>query len=590
MFKNINNKIMYNETDDTSGIYFEKCGNGQITARIEKDGRRYYVHSKYEPIKQAEKFVLDTEYDGDSFIIVFGLGLGYHIRELLKNIYKNNFIIIFEPCEKLFNKALKCGMLNDILENERVFVFALNDIDEFKSVLSSSCENENAYRIKTAVMSGYDKIFNDEYKGFLCAVRDTLRINEVNCATISNNSYLWSENIIKNISYISESYDLCKFKNLFKDKPVIMVSAGPSLDKNVDVLKKIKDKAFIICVFVAAKVLLRHGIKPDLLIITDSRQKGFDDELSDVPIAFIPVASQQLLFLHQGKKIALVNKMERFTQSLFKKYSKQIEYVSTGGSVACTAIDFAYFTGANPIVMIGQDLAFTDDKFHAEGTEHKSKNIEDTGRKKVLIPSFDGKTVYTEPAMYTYILWFEEYIREHKDVKIINATEGGALIKGALYDTLENVYEKYIKNLPKSINDTLKSVFIDENKVFTENEILRIKKRAADIQKIIPDIKNDYAEAVTLCERLIKIIKYNSDRKQADKIIKRLNNIDESTKKLEEFKYFTDVMSNAFQIKLAILRDEKYDEETYNIKRRMEKYLGINYSLEQLEKFIKWYL
>ncbi len=49
-------------------------------------------------------------------------------------------------------------------------------------------------------------------------------------------------------------------------------------------------------------------------------------------------------------------------------------------------------------------------------------------------------------------------------------------------------------------------------------------------------------------------------------------------------------MSNAFQIKLAILRDEKYDEETYNIKRRMEKYLGINYSLEQLEKFIKWYL
>ncbi len=147
-----------------------------------------------------------------------------------------------------------------------------------------------------------------------------------------------------------------------------------------------------------------------------------------------------------------------------------------------------------------------------------------------------------------------------------------------------------MKNLPKSINDTLKSVFIDENKVFTENEILRIKKRAADIQKIIPDIKNDYAEAVTLCERLIKIIKYNSDRKQADKIIKRLNNIDESTKKLEEFKYFTDVMSNAFQIKLAILRDEKYDEETYNIKRRMEKYLGINYSLEQLEKFIKWYL
>ena len=581
---------MYNEIDDVSGVNFEKCTNGQLTARIEKDGKRYYVHSKYEPIKQAEKFVSDTEYDGDSFIIIFGFGLGYHIRELLKNIHKNNFIIIFEPCEKLFNKALREGIINDILENERVFVFASNDIDEFKSVLSSSCENENAYRIKTAIMPGYDKVFNDEYKGFLEAVRDTLKVNEINCATISSNSYLWSENIIKNIDYILESYDLNKFKNLFKGKPVIMVSAGPSLDKNVELLKKVKGKAFIICVFVAAKVLLRHGIKPDLLIITDSRQKGFDDELSDVPIAFVPVTSKQLLSKHKGKKIAITNKMERFTESLFKKYGKQTEYIATGGSVACTAIDFAYFTGADPIVMIGQDLAFTDDKFHAEGTGHVSKNIEDTGRKKVLIPSFDGKTVYTEPAMYTYILWFEEYIREHKDVKIINATEGGAFIKGALYDTLNNVYEEYIKNLPENIDDILKSVFSEENKVFTENDIIRIKKRKTDIQKIIPILKSDYDEATTLCERLMKIVKYNSDRKQADKIIKRLDDIDKHTKKLEEFKYFIDVISDSFQIKLAILRDEKYDEETYSIKRRMEKYVSIKHSLEQLEKFIKCYL
>lgn len=581
---------MYNEIDDVSGVNFEKCTNGQLTARIEKDGKRYYVHSKYEPIKQAEKFVSDTEYDGDSFIIIFGFGLGYHIRELLKNIHKNNFIIIFEPCEKLFNKALREGIINDILENERVFVFASNDIDEFKSVLSSSCENENAYRIKTAIMPGYDKVFNDEYKGFLEAVRDTLKVNEINCATISSNSYLWSENIIKNIDYILESYDLNKFKNLFKGKPVIMVSAGPSLDKNVELLKKVKGKAFIICVFVAAKVLLRHGIKPDLLIITDSRQKGFDDELSDVPIAFVPVTSKQLLSKHKGKKVAITNKMERFTESLFKKYGKQTEYIATGGSVACTAIDFAYFTGADPIVMIGQDLAFTDDKFHAEGTGHVSKNIEDTGRKKVLIPSFDGKTVYTEPAMYTYILWFEEYIREHKDVKIINATEGGAFIKGALYDTLNNVYEEYIKNLPENIDDILKSVFSEENKVFTENDIIRIKKRKMDIQKIIPILKSDYDEATTLCERLMKIVKYNSDRKQADKIIKRLDDIDKHTKKLEEFKYFIDVISDSFQIKLAILRDEKYDEETYSIKRRMEKYVSIKHSLEQLEKFIKCYL
>ena len=104
-----------------------------------------------------------------------------------------------------------------------------------------------------------------EYGQIRKAVLDTIHWARVNFSTNINRGTLFQRNILTNIPEIIKNPGIEPLKEKRKKKPAICVAAGPSLDKNIQLLSRIKSRALIICADGALKVLLRHGIKPDIV-------------------------------------------------------------------------------------------------------------------------------------------------------------------------------------------------------------------------------------------------------------------------------------------------------------------------------------
>jgi hypothetical protein len=119
-------------------------------------------------------------------------------------------------------------------------------------------------------------------------------------------------------------------------------------------------------------------------------------------------------------------------------------YLLTGGSVTTTAFSLAQHMGANPIILIGQDLAWTDGKDHADGyvSQYSREQLEARHAKGFEIEGYDGKPVRTERQLLYYKTWFEQRIALMPDRLIVNATEGGARIEGAAHVPFESVCQE----------------------------------------------------------------------------------------------------------------------------------------------------
>ena len=147
--------------------------------------------------------------------------------------------------------------------------------------------------------------------------------------------------------------------------------------------------------------------------------------------------------------------------------------------------------GFKTIILIGQDLAFTGGRGHTKDAyDDEKKNIMDAQEEmNCEVESIDGGMVKTEVRMRAYLKWFESNIISHPDVKVIDATEGGALIHGSIVMTLdEAINRECINQLDlKSVITGIEPQFslVEQEEIYTylegiEGELDRIKGLLGD--------------------------------------------------------------------------------------------------------------
>jgi hypothetical protein len=129
----------------------------------------------------------------------------------------------------------------------------------------------------------------------------------------------------------------------------------------------------------------------------------------------------------------------------------EVDVLATGGSVATSAFNYARNLGGNPIVLIGQDLALTGGKDHAEGYLHVYSDgmLKARSESGFDVDGYYGDRVKTESQLLYYKTWYEEQVKAYPDVMVINSTEGGAKIEGCLQIPFQMVCDE-LKNLKKS--------------------------------------------------------------------------------------------------------------------------------------------
>ena len=476
----INSKYDYKE-DLKYKILDTKDGRKTVEVFVDS-GNSIRLNSAYNASREADRWKKSFEnMERITSVILLGYGNGIFFEKLYNKIDESAHIFIYEPDVCLFLYCMQNFDMTHILDDKRVhlYVDGINDRDLYMDL----CAKTNWAMLPTQAVyihPSYDRIYKEKcisfmnliekYKAALIAVKNTTMVY----------AKKFTVNAIKNLAFIKKSNYICEFMDKFnKDVPVIIVSAGPSLDKNIDELKMAEGKAFILSTDTAVKYLLEHDIKFDAIVTVDGRKsiRHLNDErCMEYPLFTVPDARSEVLEKNIGRKIWING--SGYLEALYKKYGYLFPEYVPGGSVATAAFWIAETIGAKTIILIGQDLAYDGNKTHAGNITYQYTGWEE--KKDIYVESVNGEKVKTRADWLGYIRWFENSIIQLDDsTEVIDATEGGAKIKGTKIMSLSEVITNYCKH-----NFDFKEMLKDIPFTFNEDAY---KKICRDIKGIIDE-------------------------------------------------------------------------------------------------------
>lgn len=400
------------------------------------NGKRIFFHSKYDPLNEADIWCHKTgdNIKTDKEIIVVGLGAGYHIQRLAQ-LHPTQNIVVIEFNHSLYKWFKDSPFYLPTTHYKNINIKQFNLLsDSEKERIFSSANITNLLIHK----NGLD-IIPFEYEKIKQALEDLVMQQNSLRQQLGNLLANFKKNNTLNDASIGV------LKNRYKGKPMILVSAGPSLDKQLPLLKKIRDERnYIIgAVGTAIKPLIKANIIPDFFAITDPKQTTYkqltDINLPETPLFYISTACHETIRLHTGPRRIIYQ--DGYEDAEKQAMLKNEPTIQTGGSVATTLLDIMVYLGGEAVALIGQDLAYTDGRSHAEGTHaHKEKK----GLKKVE-SYYRNSEVQTSNNLTLYRKWFERYAKKNQKLKLYNCTEGGAYIQNWQHISLFEFYTKYRK-------------------------------------------------------------------------------------------------------------------------------------------------
>ncbi|ELE7161808.1 motility associated factor glycosyltransferase family protein [Campylobacter jejuni] len=508
-----------------------------------KDDITLYKNPNQELLENLTLF--KSEYEKYPVLFFYGFGNGMFYKALCEN--KNHkHIIVFEDELEILALAFHLFDFSKELKNEHLILFHTTSI--------------TTAQLTTLFMYEYIqksvKIFNlfihsDFYLKFY-----THQIQELNKKLIENIRFIVLakgndpyDSIIGIKHMLNNLHKLLNhgiFQNFLKErkqkvKNAIIVSTGPSLSKQLPLLKKYANKATIFCADSAYPILAKHDIKPDYVCMLerdDIVSKCFDNDFKefDKGILFIlasVVHKEVIEFLERNnREYMLVHRPLHFAVSL---NLKEFGYIGVGASVANMAYELAASLRHENIIFIGQDLAYAEDG-SSHPREHIYGNEGEKIRGEVYTLAYGGeKQVRTQLTWNLFRQAFEKDIfwaKEKLKINTYNCTEGGARIEGAIEKPFKELCETLLK-------EDLKKPF-DLPKILEKNEI---KNKFLQTQKLLIKNVEQSEKFIKKCQNELKKLDFELSKSQLNlqTLIKIKQNLLFFFKEFKKLKLFNEL-------------------------------------------------
>ncbi len=434
----------------------EKSKNEMITAS--ECGIR--LHSAYNPEREAAGVVNRDEVFEKSAVVFYGFGLGYHVIEFAKAVAariteKKSVprLVLIEPDIKHFFAAM-CVL-------DWTPVFALENL-----IIATACPSESVLSLledrtkvnvgETGVSDSYffdipsftahASQYFDEVRSI---VKRNQRKNEINAATLKKFGKLWCRNSLKNIEQLKNCAGISPLEGKTDGSvPFLILGAGPSLETVLPHIKELQKRTVTVCVETALHSLLRVGIQPDFILLTDPQfwaYRHIAGLVAPDSILITEVSAYPSVFRFPCRRILLCASQFPVGQYFENKLTLKPGDLGTGGSVASCAWNFAFFCGAKEIYTAGLDLAFPNKQTHikgssAEQTYHSISSHLVTPDKFTASSLFsanaspakdyNGKAVITDSRMKMFSWWFESRLASCPGVKTYTLCPQGLAVPG----------------------------------------------------------------------------------------------------------------------------------------------------------------
>jgi hypothetical protein len=252
-------------------------------------------------------------------------------------------------------------------------------------------------------------------------------------------------------------------KGAFKGRPSVVVSAGPSLDKNYELLKGREDKLLIIATDTVLRKLLKNGIRPHIvcalergLVVLDKHFRDvirdYEEELKDVLLIVQSVCVPQIVGTWPGPKI-VVGKAGLPLDSWVVGHLLDGDVIPSGASVAHMCMNIAALLGSDKIALIGQDLAYGEEgATHSSDTawsKEKSGDARISEENRIPVPGALGGTVFTHRIWLMFLRIYEQMIGSLAEggFRVYDCTEGGALIRGTEVMSFKDFTDGFVDSI-----------------------------------------------------------------------------------------------------------------------------------------------
>ena len=467
--------------------------NGMITA----SEKGFRLHSAYNPEREAISGISNPEIMEKSTTVFYGFGLGYHVIQWAKMILslsdsdkslQNKKLVLIEPDCNHFYAAMTVLDWTDVFKIRNLVLAigctpeaVLPLIEDTSKINVGNTGVSDAYFFTIPAFTAHAQEYFNTVQSIINRNRHK---NEINAATLKKFGKLWCRNSVKNINKMQElcsvsDFNLSDFNLKNTDIPFFIACAGPSLEKVLPYIAEIKKRSIIICVETALRALLRAGIQPDFIIITDPQwwaYRHIADLKAPESILVTEVSTYPAVFRFQCKQIILCSSQFPIGNYFETKLGTDLGNLGTGGSVASSAWNMAHLWGASEIYTAGMDFAFPENKTHIKGSDSEEtfcaiSNCINTIDKFLLQGLFSanaqigknykGNPVITDSRMKMFAWWFESRLAGCPETKTYTFCPEGLNTPGINTASLEDFISNY-----KDISSIKEEIFnnISNNK------------------------------------------------------------------------------------------------------------------------------
>lgn len=479
-------------------VFLEMAEDGKQILGIERENRKWYLNSRYDTAFAAAVYAGRYQIRTYGTYFVFGFSDGRHVREFLKKCDDTNHIVICEPSVEIFEECCEQSDVSDILEDKRVRFYIPDVTDSIEDIMKKNLQYSDFTFTEFCILPGYDILFHEECEEFQNLIIERLRDEAVKKGTSLSFQRVIPRNTLYNMKHTIRTRNIGQIREALEgypleDIPAVIVCAGPSLDKNIQELKKIQGRALIIVVDAALRAVMRAGIHPDLVCTVDPNPpERFFTDLDLCGLTWCcENASKPEIIRKYGERVYYFGYFEKgWNQMISEMLGYGFPVLPTGGSVSSIAFAMALYFGFRKIVFMGQDLAFTGGKSHTSGIEGALGDNDKYIKSRCLmeVEGIDGTMLQTDFQMWYYKQWFEKAIRDGGDrMRVIDATEGGAKIEGTENMKMSEVVagECPAEFDFRKIEQAIPSAFSVEEQQKLEKAYRNLKLQAGDLQKFI---------------------------------------------------------------------------------------------------------
>lgn len=448
-------KLVSGDDGPVTGTEFVLTGKKKPNLKAKNPENEWvFIHNQEDPGSETEVFLSMIEENSTGVGIMFGMGLGYSVFELLKKRKKLRYMIVFELNVEFFIHAMGQMDLTEVLTDKRV-VLCIGEPGELKYLMAPVNKALMLEDIHTLNLQNCFRV-NHAYDKLSTMVFDYISAYNIEGATKATYGRTFFENRLKHLTSMHHDKKLEDLAGRFKGVPALIIAAGPSLDKNIDHIVKAIGKAVIIAVDSALPSLIAHGIVPDFVTSIDYQELTYEKisgSASDPAATQVNLICTSWVASTVSKTFPAKNVFWAFSNNAFENWINTSlgGKISIGGAGTVAHLNFisANIMGCDPVIFVGQDLAFTGSREHSSNVvltrEKATKKMVESGQDIMWVKGLVEPKVPTNRQLYGFKHIFERMIKESSG-KVINATEGGLFIEGAETMPLALVIDRHCKS------------------------------------------------------------------------------------------------------------------------------------------------